>query len=328
MKQRAYNIDSLKILCAFLVIFIHVYTPYREYIVPVARCAVPCFFIISGYFIFSEDQKAFSCHLYRGMKRTFQLFLWSSLLFAIVKILSAAFNDEDFSFLSWWALCKFICLNDNPFGYHLWYVGAYLYTLAIVWFFIRKNKLKWLYVVVPVLLLADLCLGKYSLVLWGREFPNILTRNFLCVGIPYFMIGTLIKHYKVRFLSYQRLRLLTLGGVILFSLTNIMENRLLTEADMNATRDHYISSTFLAISLFLYFLYFKQTKSNFISDLGEKDSLYVYIFHPLIIMIFPILREVMPMLWSDFYISYWIPLVILMASIVLSRILRAVHVIK
>lgn len=328
MQQRAYNIDSLKILCAFLVIFIHAYTPYHEYIVPVARCAVPCFFIISGYFIYSGDRMAFVNRLKRGMKRTFQLFIWSTLLFAIVKILCTFFNNGDFSFISWWALCKFICVNDNPFGYHLWYVGAYLYTLFIIWFLVRKNKLKWLYVVVPILLLADLCFGKYSLLLWNREFPNILTRNFLCVGIPYFMIGTLIKHYKAQLLSYRKLRLLTFGGVILFSLTSVIENKLLTEFNMNATRDHYISSTFLAISLFLYFSYFKQTKPNFISNLGEKHSLYVYIFHPLVIIIFSIIRKSTPILWSEFYISYWTPLLIFVASIILSWFLRTVHVIK
>ena len=52
--KRLYNIDSLKLLCAIFVIFIHVSTPYQKYILPLTRCAVPCFFIISGYFIYSE----------------------------------------------------------------------------------------------------------------------------------------------------------------------------------------------------------------------------------------------------------------------------------
>lgn len=65
--------------------------------------------------------------------------------------------------------------------------------------------------------------------------------------------------------------------MILFSLTSLAEDRLLTWFDMNATRDHYISSTFLAVSLFLLFLSLKQSKVNVFSKLGEKDSLYIHI---------------------------------------------------
>lgn len=57
-----------------------------------------------------------------------------------------------------------------------------------------------------------------------------------------------------------------------------MENRLLIGLQANATRDHYISSTFLAVSLFLLFLSLKQSKVNAFSKLGEKDSLYIYIY--------------------------------------------------
>lgn len=74
--------------------------------------------------------------------------------------------------------------------------------------------------------------------------------------------------------------------MILFSLTSLAEDRLLTWFDMNATRDHYISSTFLAVSLFLLFLSLKQSKVNVFSKLGEKDSLYIYIFHPLFMTFF------------------------------------------
>lgn len=51
--KRLYNIDSLKFLCAFLVVLIHMHTPYQESIMPLTRCAVPCFFIISGYMYFT-----------------------------------------------------------------------------------------------------------------------------------------------------------------------------------------------------------------------------------------------------------------------------------
>lgn len=65
-----------------------------------------------------------------------------------------------------------------------------------------------------------------------------------------------------------------------------MENHLLVRLDMNAIRDHYLSSTFLAISLFLLFLSTKQTNANILSILGEKYSLYIYIYIPSVVFIF------------------------------------------
>ena len=209
--KRLYNIDSLKFLCAFLVVLLHIHTPYQEFIMPLTRCAVPCFLIISGYLIFTDDSLKLEAHLKRSTKKMIKILVWSTLLFAAVKFLFA-FKNNDFSFLSVKALGKFILLNENPFGFHLWYIGAYLYALIIVYFSVKSNKLKYIWWSVPILLMLDLCLGKYSLVLWHKEFPFILVRNFLCVGLPYFSIGMLLKRWKEPILDFKYLQILAMGG--------------------------------------------------------------------------------------------------------------------
>ena len=208
--RRLHNIDSLKFLCAVLVIFLHVHTPYQEYILPLTRCAVPCFLIISGYLIYTEDKIRLEGHLKRSIGKIFQILVWSTLVFAAVKFLFA-FKNNNFSFLNLKTLGKFILLNENPFGFHLWYIGAYLYALIIVYFSVKSNKLKYIWWSVPILLMLDLFLGKYSLVLWHKEFPFILVRNFLCVGLPYFSIGMLLKQWKEQMLGFRYLQILALG---------------------------------------------------------------------------------------------------------------------
>ena len=51
-------------------------------------------------------------------------------------------------------------------------------------------------------------LGKYSLVLWHKEFPFYYVRNFTCVGLPYFTIGMLLKRHKSRVLNFDNLQIL------------------------------------------------------------------------------------------------------------------------
>ena len=72
-----------------------------------------------------------------------------------------------------------------------------------------------------------------------------------------------------------------LGGVMLFSLTSQLEKYILISIDKCPTREHYISSTFLALCLFWLLLSIKVEKPNVMSKIGENDSLYIYIFHPI-----------------------------------------------
>lgn len=323
--KRLYNFDILKMVCAILIVFLHVYTPYQEYILPLTRCAVPCFLIISGFLIYSDNITKLEERLKRGIKRIISIFIWSTAVFMIVKFIFAIHNN-DFSFLSFRTLLNFVLFNVNPFGFHLWYLGAYLYTLIIVLVFCKKNKMKYLYCIVPLLLLLDLCFGKYSIVLWHREFPYILTRNFLCVGIPYFCIGMYLSKKKDCLSRINNLRFLTLGGIVLFSLFSVVENRILINVGMNATRDQYISTTFLAISLFLLFYTFKKETPNLFSRLGEKDSLYIYIFHPLLIYFFSIVNNFLPEFWQSIYL-YTSPIMIIITTILFCITLRKIHII-
>lgn len=324
--KRLYSIDLLKMLCAILVIFIHVWTPYRTYVLPITRCAVPCFFIISGYLVYSENKLIFKEHLQRSIKKIFKIFVWSTILFALIKFL-LAFKNNDFNFLQLSTLRDFILFNENPFGFHLWYINAYLYTLLIIFFLLKKNKLIYIYRTIPFLLLMDLCLGKYSLVLWNKEFPYTYMRNFLCVGIPYFSIGMLIKQYKKQILKFNYLYLLTFCGIVLFSLGSMAEYKILVEFNKNTVRDHYISSTFLAISLFLFFVLLKSNKSTSLSRLGEKYSLYIYIFHPLFIILFADINKYLPIVWQEIYL-YMSPFIILISTVIFSKLLMSIQVLR
>lgn len=138
-------------------------------------------------------------------------------------------------------------------------------------------------------------LGKYSLVLFNREFPYILVRNFLFVGIPYFCIGRMIREGVGQKINRNTAALL----IFIFSLTTCMERFILVSVDMNPTRDHYISTTFLAIAMFLFTLKCGSGKepvnfdknivgggywlTDLLAIIGRKYSTWLYIFHPIFI---------------------------------------------
>lgn len=147
MIERNYSIDILKFICAILVVFLHTDCVYHDYILPLTRCAVPCFFMISGYLLFNDGDIEIS-RLKRSTRNILHIIVWSTLLFACYKE-AVAIHQGSVYIPSLRELFNFIVLNENPFGGHLWYLGAYLYVLLIA-MIISKYKI-WKYCSMPFL---------------------------------------------------------------------------------------------------------------------------------------------------------------------------------
>ena len=65
--ERNHLIDSLRFLCALLVVFIHCEYQYKSYILPITDVAVPLFFALSGYFTYGT--KSWRKRIIRFLKR-------------------------------------------------------------------------------------------------------------------------------------------------------------------------------------------------------------------------------------------------------------------
>lgn len=277
---RADNIDILRAICAFLIVCIHIpfYGTLGAYFTALTRIAVPIFFMITGYF-YSDvvkrggETRQIKKILKLVIEANFIYLLWDS--FCALVSWNMDFFQNTFTLKN---LLKFLLLNESPMKGHLWYLGAILYVLIILQVADKLKCIKMLYCLTPVLLLGDLVFGKYSMVIWGREFPYILVRNFLFVGIPYFCIGHLIRNGMGRRINKKVLGYL----IILFSLTTIFERILLVNIGMNATRDHYVSTTFLAVTVFLFALKCDGHK-GVLAAIGRRYSTWLYILHPIFI---------------------------------------------
>lgn len=291
---RADNIDILKTICAFLVICIHIPFPGMAsgYLMTLTRIAVPIFFMITGYFYYDVVK---SKRERKQIKKIVELFVLSNLIYLLYEIFCLIANGQNFlTFLSdafsVKSLLKFVIFNESPFAGHLWYLGAILYVLLIIFLADKFNCRRILYCLLPFLLLGDLLLGKYSIFILNREFPYIIVRNFLFVGLPYFCLGCLIKEQNVKkgILSHSIKKLrICLFCIVLFAITSCLERYFLDVHDVNTTREHYISTTFLAVSVFLFVMYNKpkaDTKiSKVFSLIGRKYSTWIYILHPIFI---------------------------------------------
>lgn len=324
---RYFYIDILKFICAFLVICIH--APFSgvigQYITAIARCAVPIFFMISGYFNSSKVSKA---NYKKQIKKILILLIYANIIYFIFDLGKAILNNSTEKFIletiNLKSFFKFVFLNESPLSAHLWYLSAILYVIIIAYIVERKNLKKYIYAIIPILLLIDLIFGKYSILIFGREFSYVLVRNFIFVGIPYYYIGNFISENQAKIIERIKANKLIIY-IILFTFTTIIEHYVLIKLDCNATRDHYISTSLLAISLFLYFLKndtIKHRYSNIfikkilkkIQLIGQKHSLNIYVYHPIILAFI-----------YHITISDLTPIITLFVSIIFSIVLKKIN---
>lgn len=309
--MRNHSIDILRLVCAFLVILLHVGTAYYSYTEPIARSAVPLFFMLSGYF--------YSGGVKKNLRKTSWILVAGSLLYATVNYILDIEEVDNFPLLK--SIVAFVLFNNNPFAYHLWYLAAYIYVLAGMIFIERYSLLRISYWAIPLLLVMGILLGKYSESVLDNTYYSFLSRNFLFLGIPFFLTGHYIKQHKEKLL--QQSSKIYLGGVALFASLSYAESGWLGGAE----GDLYISTVFLSICALLFTLSCHVKQEGIMSRIGRKYSLHIYILHLFNIKLLSIFVSRMPDAWQVFY-TFASPVVILLATWCLIQLLRTFKLIK
>lgn len=281
MTTRNKGLDIARFIMAFCVVCIHL--PFSGIvggaIMTMTRAAVPFFFVVSGYFIGDITKK--NNRVKKQLVAISRITVIASLLYigwytflayyqstGVKKYFSSTFNPNN--------LIKWIFFNDVPIAFHLWYLYAYVYVLLVVQAIGRFLSIKRVFAIVPCLLSVDLIFGKYSLLLFNREFPVYYTRNFLFVGLPFFLLGYLIvSERKVR----EFTRKIKSIHVIMAFILSMVEYGVLTFLNVNATRDHYIGTDFLVFAIFSVALNYSANSktADIIAKMGRKYSLTIYI---------------------------------------------------
>ena len=307
--MRNYSFDTLKLICAMFVIFIHTPQPeiLENYITPLVCCAVPIFFMISGYFTYGRKDLTHIIH-----KRIIHLLTIFGIVFLFYFSFSLIANGKDaLEHLSILFSYNFILLNSVPYSMHLWYIAAYIYVLLIMLLVEKFNLYKWLFLLTPILLLTALTIGKYSETILGSCFPANYTRNFLFTGLPFFALGMIIKKAKQLPNIY-----VTIVGCIVFYILGIIE-----VINVKSLGDWYATTIFLSLSIFISFINIKKVKDNIFSKTGRENSLYIYLLHFIIATGITLLSNRFP------YLPYFSALITLSLTLILIYIFRRLRII-
>lgn len=313
-KDREYSLDTIKMLAAFLVVFQHAIGNgvISGYLLSLSRIAVPLFMMVTGFLYVDvvkrgKEIQQIKRYFIIAVEMTVLYFVldfgWSLLKGNTVSYLHSVFKPSD--------LLAFFVWNDPTIADHAWYMWAMTYTLIIVKFVpaIYKNRtIRMLLIVLCIV--VSLVFGKYAVVFWGGEMLSRYTRNAWTVGIPFFLIGIILREHKDILRKISEKKAIIVAGIM--AALCLVERYLLIYFQVNASRDNYIFMPFFAIMFFIVIYNSEICKrKNILAEWGVEYSLTIYIIHPLFVRVE---RALIDMSTGWQYVGFIFVLVISLAS--------------
>ncbi len=271
VSKRNTMLDSFRGMACLLVVFCHfpLDNDLGTYIVAVARAAVPFFLLISGYFSLRSSSDDNINYARKKLISTVKLLvigivicIFFNTMFCILKgqaplkWLKAAFGYK--------AIIKLMVFN---LSYWLSAVMYYLFMMVYVYLiYILLNKYKLIkksYCLIPVLLAINILLGRLKLNWY-------YSGNFFLTGIPFFLLGNMIKEKNIRFKSVTHNVLAIFGGLIMTCIENYYFGHCYC----------YVGTIILATSVFVLCISCEDVKKeNRLDEFGIKYSMLIFLLH-------------------------------------------------
>lgn len=266
-EMRKTQIDSLYALiaiCAFFVVAIH--TPFfgKPYIGEILGVAVPCFFMISGYFLYSGNKDKERDKAKKWLKKV--LIIYSALTF--VYLITGICQGRNFLYKT--VILKVVLIGDI-ISVHLWYLAA-LWQALLVFILLRKNdKLFYLCLLFffwsPIVYYLCAYLGVSNI-------PENFIRNCFGVALPYLCAGYVISKYRYKL---QKDKLYYCGAVACFILIKFTNWPI------------WLLQVVLSILVFLATLNYSRKVNSGLIWIGKYHSANIYYLHMILVPIVQIM---------------------------------------
>ena len=276
-KSRNMSLDVLKLIASYVVVFIHFkFSGLTGDIVDaLARFAVPVFFMISGYFAYSNSTEK----LISKMKNIIKIYFLGAVIYICFYGILALY-DVGIKGAMWYcilyfnpmSIVKFIVFNVPRSSEHLWFLVALIYVYGLHYFVVKWKIKDCVYLWIGVVLLAIHLLLGVGLSSIGIVIPPCVIRNFLFMGYPFYCIGMLIRknedlvHKKI---TYKRAMILILIGVIETVISYFI----------CGGNELYIGSVLVAVALLIISLKTKEIQINEKIIKLSQTSIGIYLIH-------------------------------------------------
>lgn len=308
MRNKA--LDQLRFLAAIFVVLIHSPLPgtAEVFIEALARIAVPLFFMISGYYASNNNRAT----LIRKMKKTAVMLGIAVALYFAWEMLWSIYHGTTAEklqlYFSIQTLAETIVLNTGVLLGHLWFLLALLYCYCIYAFCMQRASLT-VRLGIAMTLLAGFFLVK-ELFKWnGVSDPVYYVRNFLLMGLPFFLLGEAIKQKKEWLLSVK--------PVLLAIVAIVGLGAAITERLYVGCCDLYFGTVLTVVAIFILVQRPTARASCWLAKLGKQYAGDIYIIHVMLLSGLNMVASITGILSLDLFLIMR-PVVLVVLCILLS----------
>ncbi len=273
----------LKGICAFLVVCCHapLFGVYGDYLLaPFKTSAVPFFFVISGYFLYSSDRNKFYGRLLGSLKKIVPIIIICNLVYYLWFLPSRG------SMIKSWGQVVDLLLYGRSILLQLWYLSAFMW--GVVFF---MAYLKWVapklsspervyYYLLPLSLLSVFGIGykDWTATTFGLEYFAL---NAVAYALPYLSLGFIFSRYEQKLLNWIKLPYVLMGLLLLQAETYSAW----WQRGSVAYGPFFMTMPFVAVT-FLYLLKFKGWgQGTWLEKVGRQYSANIYYWHMLMLTV-------------------------------------------
>lgn len=321
MGKRNYFLDFWKFIAAIGVILVHIPFPgkFGTVMTCVGTWGVGFFAIISGYACCGES-KVMSKKI---LKRFVRNGIITALAIALYMTFSYFAYKSDNILILWqlelkkpMTFVKMIFMGDFEFFYGspLWYMVALLYCYLILFVLVRFNLKKVIYVLCPIFAVARIIVDSY-VNSFGANWHY--SGNALIGVLPMMLLGYVIADNKEKLMKIPTW-ILILGSVLtaaaMFTFVCVKVG-------------HFDISQPFKMLCASFMLILGAKKPNWyiikpIAYLGREDSLYIYLFHFILLYYLSVFMYSYPK--AGRYAAWQLPLLVIIVSVVFARIVSMI----
>lgn len=323
---RNHTLNYIKAIACFCVLMLHCGFPgiVGKLIYGPSRFAVPFFFMVSGYYVYSEDTEKVLSRLPRKIKHIAVLLIGTEMTYLVWHIIQSVIDAGIAGVVAWFSstftvsqFIQFLFFQTTPVGDVSWFLVALLLCYIVTYVIAKHNLWQVTSGIIPVLLMINIILGEIVPFL-GINSQWYWCSNFLVLGFPFYAMGYWINRNQNDLCKKCSIKSTVL--VVLLSIILITIERILTSASQ-----FFVGDISLTLALFVFCVKYPSIfkTRNFVENIGEKYAFYVYILHPIIRdVLYRLILESVG-LSSHIVIAWTRPVVVFVICIGISKVVYA-----
>jgi surface polysaccharide O-acyltransferase-like enzyme len=305
--QRNNTVDIFRLIASYCIVALHIHfenTHPNLYgvISLLSRWGVPFFFLIGGYYF----QRSLDKHGFSAFRKTFvRIFI----IYVIVSIVYLPLTNFSFGI-------KSLFTGDY---FHLWFLPSMLLGLCVLYLY-DKLKLNSNLIVITIIVFSLIILigEPYSFL---TNFQHLPIRSLM--SIPFMLIGSYFSKAgnRVMEITPRKSILLIAFGAIL----TLLEARIITSLTERPFYSYEILIGSFLMSIGIFTLSFSlKSRNEIIGGLGRNLSLFIYLYHPLVLFLYHQFSFTSSIRNFNFLLSIPIFIITLLFGLILDKYLNRV----